>query len=131
MASNCSAPRKLTGPLLVLLIAVAVVRLAIVLNLPILFLPQAGHDDGLFMRLGASLASGNWLGDFSQFTLMKGPGYPAFLAMTSFSGLSVAATHGLFQFAAIALAAWAVYALTSSRATAVVTLIILAFYPIG
>jgi hypothetical protein len=62
---------------------------------------------------------------------MKGPGYPAFLAITNLSGLSVAATHGLFQFAAISLAAWAVYALTSSRATAVVTLIILAFYPIG
>src|ERR1700722_5345618 len=131
MASNCSAPRKLTGPLLVLLIAVAVIRLAIVLNLPMLFLPKAAHDDGLFMRLGASLASGNWLGAFSQFTLMKGPGYPAFLATTNFSGLSIAATHGLFHFAAIALAAVAVYALTSSRATAVVTLIILAFYPIG
>jgi hypothetical protein len=131
MAGNHSTPRRLTGPLLVVIFTVAVVRLAIVLNLPILFLPKAGHDDGLFMRLGASLASGNWLGDFSQFTLMKGPGYPAFLAITNFSGLSVAATHGLFQFAAISLAAWAVYALTASRATAVVTLITLAFYPIG
>jgi hypothetical protein len=131
MASDRSAPRRLTGPLLVVIFTVAVVRLAIVLNLPMLFLPKARHDDGLFMRLGASLASGNWLGDFSQFTLMKGPGYPAFLAITNFSGLSVAATHGLFQFAAILVAAWAVYALTSSRAIAVVTLIILSFYPIA
>jgi hypothetical protein len=130
MASDHSAPRRLTGWLVVIFTAAAV-RLAIVLNLPMLFLPKARHDDGLFMRLGASLASGNWLGDFNQFTLMKGPGYPAFLAITNFSGLSVAATHGLFQFAAISMVAWAVYALTSSRATAVVMLTILAFYPIG
>jgi|HubBroStandDraft_6_1064221.scaffolds.fasta_scaffold220775_2 hypothetical protein len=89
MASDHSVPRRLTGSLLVVVFTVAAVRLAIVLNLPLLFLPKAGHDDGLFMRLGASLASGHWLGDFSQFTLMKGPGYPAFLAVTNFSGLSV------------------------------------------
>jgi hypothetical protein len=42
-------------------------------------LPDATHDDGLFMALGRSLAEGHWLGDFNQFTLMKGPGFPAFV----------------------------------------------------
>jgi hypothetical protein len=131
MVTCYSVSRKLTGFLFSIVVAAALVRLAIVLNLPIRFLPGAGHDDGLFMRLAASLASGQWLGEFSQFTLMKGPGYPVFLAITSFTGLPVSASHALLQFAAILVTAWAVYALTTSRAMAGLSFVILTFYPIG
>ncbi len=122
---------KHTKALLVILFAAALIRFVIVLNLPILFIANAGHDDGLFMRLASTLASGNWLGEFSQFTLMKGPGYPAFLTVTSLSGLPLSATHALFQIAAIAVTAWAVYRLTESRAIAALTFFILTFYPVG
>ena len=44
--------------------------------------PGAGHDDGLFLSLALSIVSGNWLGDYSQFTLMKGPFYPLFIAVS-------------------------------------------------
>ncbi|THD73090.1 MAG: hypothetical protein E7813_03485 [Bradyrhizobium sp.] len=109
----------------------AIVRFIVVLNLPILFLPGAGHDDGLYMRLAANLASGRWLGEFNQFTLMKGPGYPVFLALSGLSGLPVSATHALFQFAAIVVTAWAVYRLTASHAIAALTFVSLTFYPVG
>lgn len=59
------------------------------------------HDDGLFMALGRHLAQGEWLGSFDQFTLMKGPGYPAFLALANWLGLSVTWAHALFHCAAI------------------------------
>ena len=122
---------KHTKALLVILFAAAVIRFVIVLNLPILFIANAGHDDGLYMRLATTLASGNWLGEFSQFTLMKGPGYPIFLAVTSLSGLPASATHALFQIAAIAVTAWAAYRLTASRATAALMFLTLIFYPVG
>jgi hypothetical protein len=122
---------KHTKTLLVILFAVATIRFIIVLNLPILFLPNAMHDDGLFMRLATTLASGHWLGPFNQFTLMKGPGYPAFLAVTSLSGLPLSATHALFQITAIAVTALAVYRLTASRAIGALIFFILTFYPVG
>jgi hypothetical protein len=106
-------------------------RFFLVLNLPILFLVYAPHDDGLYMRLAAILASGHWLGHFDQFTLMKGPGYPAFLAISGLSGLPISATQALFQALALLAAAWAVLRLTGSRAIAMWAIVILTFYPIG
>lgn len=44
--------------------------------------PGAGHDDGLFLSLASSIVTGKWLGDYSQFTLMKGPFYPLFIAVS-------------------------------------------------
>ena len=39
---------------------------------PIVVHPLARYDDGLFITLGRHLAEGEWLGPFSQFTLIKG-----------------------------------------------------------
>ncbi|MEA2992995.1 MAG: hypothetical protein QOD40_1915 [Alphaproteobacteria bacterium] len=60
------------------------------------------HDDTLFMTIGRYLAEGRWLGPYDQFTLMKGPGYPAFLALTNWLGISVSLSHALFHCGAIA-----------------------------
>ncbi len=61
------------------------------------------HDDGLDMALGRHLSQGEWLGPYNQFTLLKGPGYPAFLAVVSWLGISVSLAHALFHCAAISL----------------------------
>jgi hypothetical protein len=66
---------------------------------PITVYPGAPHDDTLFMTLGQHLAQGEWLGPYNQFTLMKGPGFPAFLALGYWLGipasLSIALLHCL------------------------------------
>jgi len=49
--------------------------------------PGAGHDDRLFINQTISLVQGNWLGSYNQFSLMKGPFYPFFLAINYFFGL--------------------------------------------
>ena len=67
---------------------------------PLTLYPGAPHDDGLYMSLGRSLAEGHWLGPYNQFTLMKGPGYPAFLAAANWLGISVSLAHALFYCAA-------------------------------
>ena len=38
------------------------------------------HDDYLFISLAKNILSGKWLGQYSQMTLIKGPGYPLFIA---------------------------------------------------
>jgi len=83
------------GFLIIVLTAAA--RFLLVVNLPIRFLPYDLGEDGLFMRLAADRASAVWPGEFNQFILLKGPGYPFFLAVTSISGLPLSAAHALFQ----------------------------------
>ena len=114
MRRSGAAVRRHARMLLVILFAAATVKLFLVLNLPIQIWPYAVHDDGLFMRLATNIASGHWLGEFNQFTLMKGPGYPLFLAVTSLSSLPLSATHALFQIVAISVTTWAVLRLTGS-----------------
>ena len=39
------------------------------------------HDDERFIRLAKHLVDGQWLGPFNEMTLIKGPGYPVWLAV--------------------------------------------------
>lgn len=45
------------------------------------------YDDVLFLKLGMSIATGQWLGDYNELTLAKNPGYPLFLSLCSHVGL--------------------------------------------
>ena len=91
---------------LVLIFYCAVLSTAYVfalVNAPLSLLSAARHDDGLFIEMARSLAAFHWLGPYNQFTLAKGPGYPAFLALASVLGLSSSLAHALFHCFAIGL----------------------------
>jgi hypothetical protein len=81
------------------LAALSLVYVVVYVHIPLSLL-YAPHDDMLFIKLGGYLSEGKWLGPYDQFTLMKGPGYPAFLAVASWLGISVAMAHALFHCAA-------------------------------
>jgi hypothetical protein len=53
----------------------------------VVLLPTAGHDDALFVWLGHKLASGAWLGGYTNRTLTKGIGFPLFLGINHLTGL--------------------------------------------
>lgn len=75
---------------LVLLLAVllfAIGKLWLVHDVPLSAVGMAGHDDRLFLELGRSLLQGEWLGAYHERTLIKGPGYPVFLACNAWLGL--------------------------------------------
>jgi len=59
------------------------------------------HDDGFYMSRGRDLAEGRWLGPYNEYTLMKGPGYPAFLALTNWVGIPVSWSQALLQCTAV------------------------------
>lgn len=51
-----------------------------------LVIPGSGHDDQLMIGLAKSIADGNWLGEYGlrgHLTLAKPPGFPLFVAATS------------------------------------------------
>jgi hypothetical protein len=70
-------------------------------NAPISIYATADKDDGMFITLGRHLANGQWLGPYNQFTLVKGPGYPALLAASSWLGISVLMAHALVHCGAV------------------------------
>src|SRR5581483_2262150 len=75
--------------------------IVVIAHTPITLLPDSPFDDALFVALGRSLANGNWLGPFNEVTLVKGPGYPIFLALGHWLGLSSALARGLFHCVAV------------------------------
>ncbi len=65
---------------------------------------SARFDDALFVELAHHVKSGDWLGPYNERTLVKGPGYPAWLAFTGALGLPLLpAQHILHALAAAAL----------------------------
>jgi hypothetical protein len=69
----------------------------VVTHTPIALLPGAGYDDGLYIRLGQYLAEGTWLGPYDHLTLIKGPGYPAFLAVGQWLGFPLPLARAAFH----------------------------------
>ncbi len=47
------------------------------------------HDDSLFATLAISILDGNWLGEYNNKTLIKGVGYPLFMALSAWSGIPI------------------------------------------
>ena len=83
------------------IILLVLVYLFVVTHTPLAVQPDGVHDDEFFMSKGRYLAEGDWFGPYSQFTLMKGPGYPAFLAAASWTGLPVSFVQALFRSLAV------------------------------
>ncbi len=57
---------------------------------------NAGHDDGLFLKNAASMLFGHWLGDYSNMTLAKGPGWPIFISFNALLGIPITLSIALF-----------------------------------
>jgi hypothetical protein len=77
------------------------VYVVVAVHTPLALYPGAGYDDGLYISLGRSLAGGHWLGPYNNVTLIKGPGYPAFLAGVQWLGLPLSLAHALFYCLAV------------------------------
>ena len=96
---------------------------------PLTILALAPHDDGLFMSHGRLLADAHWLGPFSQYTLMKGPGYPAFLALSAWSGLPISIAQSIFNCIAVGGLSWVIWRLSGSRILAFATFVLVLWNP--
>lgn len=62
------------------------VKMGLVSGIPASVYSVATHDDALFLRGAHALLTTGWLGPFDNLTIIKGPGYPLFIAATSWLG---------------------------------------------
>ncbi|QTL05351.1 hypothetical protein J5J86_08730 [Aquabacter sp. L1I39] len=129
--SDPAGPPRLSVGDIVVLAVLASARFYVEVNSRLLLIPAAGHDDGYFMRMASHIAAGQWLGPYDQYTLMKGPGYPVFVALATLFGGPISIGHALFHLLAILVGAIAVLRLTRSKAVFFGTFLLLLLIPSG
>ena len=71
---------RLRHPGTIMMVFSVVLKLWLVAAQPVVAHANASFDDRLFLALAEQILKGNWLGPYSQFTLMKGPMYSLFIA---------------------------------------------------
>ncbi|MEO8698239.1 MAG: glycosyltransferase family 39 protein [Acidimicrobiales bacterium] len=67
---------------------------------PLHFRPLTPHDDALYVRRAVQMMHGHWVGVLDQYTLMRGPLYPLYLAFVGRSGLPLSIIEQLLICAA-------------------------------
>jgi len=102
-AASLFSRRRCSSLLITALILVAL-KLWLAAAQPVVAHANASFDDRLYLALAEQVLKGNWLGPYSQFTLMKGPMYSLFIAGAFLSGLPLPlAQHLLYLFGCILL----------------------------
>lgn len=81
----------------ILIAALLATKLWVTSDIGMTLRPQLMHDDLLFMTQAATIYAGDWLGEFWQLTLAKGPVYSVFVALSAATGLSLQFNEVLFH----------------------------------
>lgn len=68
---------------------------------------HAVHDDALFVALAEHLRAGRWLGPYNEFTLIKGPMYPLWIAVSGALGIPLLLGQHVAYVLAAGLTTWA------------------------
>ena len=90
--------------LLITALLMVALKLWLVAAQPVVAHGNASFDDRLYLALAEQVLKGNWLGPYSQFTLMKGPMYSLFIAGTFLSAVPLPiAQHLLYLLGCILL----------------------------
>lgn len=111
--------------------AILLASLALRAAVPIAAIANAAHDDALFVKLAAHIAAGDWLGPYDNLTHAKGAAFPAFIALVSFTGVSLkVAEHAVYLSGCVAFA-WVAARLLRSKVAGLTCLAVLAFNPVA
>src|SRR5437016_12008230 len=102
-ASSLFSRLRCSSLLITALILVAL-KLWLVAAQPVVRHANSSFDDRLYLALAEQVLKGDWLGPYSQFTLMKGPMYSLFIAGTFLSAVPLPiAQHLLYLLGCILL----------------------------
>lgn len=72
----------------IVIMALICFRLLLTNRIPLSIDADFSHDDGWVISAAVNILEGNWLGDYNQFTLIKGAFSPMFIAAASYLGFS-------------------------------------------
>ena len=126
-------PRKerlRTAAFLLAAVALAAVRMAFSARIPPWFGPSS-WDDGWFVKAADSLARGNWLGVYDQYTLCKGCFGPMVLASSSMLGIPFPAAENLLYVLGCAFFVFVLSRFVRSRRFLLAAFAVLLFNPLS
>lgn len=112
-------------------IGLAVIRQFLVYDLPIYAISNALPDDGLMVYLAENLRNGQWLGSYQRMTLVKGIGYPLFLAIANRLPLHYLSISSLFYTISVMCMVYAVKPLFKTYKSLAVLYTVLLFSPVA
>ena len=107
----------------------ALVKIALVGWWPFLSLTHLQHDTLIFINQAIYILEGNWLGPYSEFTLMKGPATPIWIALMNFLGIPLLMSHHLIYLGACILLMLAFRRFTSSNGYILFVFVLALFSP--
>lgn len=101
--------------LCLLVVVLALFKLSLVGWWPFLSLTHLRHDTLIFINQAIYLLQGEWLGPYSEYTLMKGPATSIWIALMHFLGIPLLMSHHLIYLGASVLLLLAFRRLTASN----------------
>ena len=72
-------------------------------------------DDLLYLDHGRTIINGQWLGAYNETTLVKGPGYPLWIALSFFSSIPLLLSQNIFYIVACSLLIYALLPFAGQR----------------
>lgn len=112
-------------------IGLAVIKQFLVFDLPIYAISNALPDDGLMVYLAENLRNGQWLGNYQRMTLVKGIGYPLFLAISNRLPLSYLSISSIFYTVSVLCFVYGVKPLFKTYKSLAVLCTVLLFSPVA
>lgn len=112
------------------LVALSIAFLIISLNIPIQLIPNAGHDDGLFLKLGLSIYNGGWLGNYDNLTFIKGPVFPLFLALNKILGTPYQLITAIVSLLAIIYLYFSLKTMKNNTYVSLIVIVLIILHPL-
>lgn len=114
---------------IMIVIVAIIIKLVITINLPLNARDEIGADEYLMMSQAEELVSGNYLGQYNYLTLVKGIGFPLFLAISYKIGIPLLMLYALFYIVVCLVALIPVRHMVKSRPLQLLVFLLLLFCP--
>lgn len=115
----------------IFIIGLAIIKQFLVYDLPIYAISNALPDDGLMVYLAENLRNGQWLGSYQRMTLVKGIGYPLFLAISNILPFHYLSISSLFYTISVLCMVYGVKPLFKTYKSLAVLYTVLLFSPVA
>jgi len=115
--------------LLYFFIIFSLIKLIFYYFIPLNILANAPHDDLLFYKLGKSISDFNWLGDYDQLTLIKGPIYPIFLSFSILLNIPLRLLEGILSLLASVYFLNSTSKIFSTNRSKLIIFVLINFFP--
>ena len=117
--------------IIILLVILTIIRLLMSLDLPVYYIRNLRYDDVLMIELADAFKIGNYLGDYSNVTLIKGIIYPLFLSFCQYFKLSYSLILTIFYILSCIYFGTSLNKVVKNKKIVIVVYIVLLFKPIS